>query len=242
MGHTVFVTGGTGSLGRAIVKAFAAQGDDVIFQYRDNQMEASAIEATSGATAVQMDLAQPFDPPDTPFDILVNNIGVNIDDHLTHDVSVDVWDLTLRLNTTVPFIFAKRYLPHMIERHWGRVINISSIYGLRGVPQRLPYTVSKHGLSGITKTIAKEYGEFGITCNEICPGPVQSHMMDRIAREFVETNGGTVEEYFAEVVAEIPVGRMAAPDDIAGLAIFLASQHASFINGASILADGGMIA
>ena len=171
MPYKVLVTGGTGSVGRAIVQAFTERGDEVTFQYRSNQSEADSLGKETHARPLHIDFLDPFELPDGPFDILVNNAGINVSACLTHDVSDQAWNSTLHLNVTVPFLIARRYLPHMIRQEWGRIVNISSIYGLRAIEQRLPYAVSKHALSGLTKTIAKEYGQHGITCNEICPDP-----------------------------------------------------------------------
>ena len=91
------------------------------------------------------------------------------------------WDRTIALNLTAPFLLIRQCLPHMVRENWGRIVNISSIYGLRAVETNLPYTVSKHGLSGLTKTVAREYGAHGITCNEICPGPMKSRLLLSLA-------------------------------------------------------------
>jgi NAD(P)-dependent dehydrogenase (short-subunit alcohol dehydrogenase family) len=130
----------------------------------------------------------------------------------------------------------------MIQKRWGRVINISSIYGLRAVEGNFPYTVSKHGLSGFTKTIAKEYAVYGISCNEICPGPINSNMMREIGKRVASQSGGTVEGYLREVCEEIPAKRMVEPHEVSALALFLASPEAAYLTGASIPLDGGIIA
>jgi 3-hydroxybutyrate dehydrogenase len=143
---------------------------------------------------------------------------------------------------TAPFELVRHCLPSMIKQRWGRIINISSIYALRAAEGNLPYTVAKHGLSGLTKTLAKEYAEFGITANEICPGPIQSEMMDRIARDAASKSGSTSKAYLREVRDEIPARRMAKPEEVAGVALFLATEEAGYINGASIPVDGGLIA
>ena len=130
----------------------------------------------------------------------------------------------------------------MIQKRWGRIINISSIYGLRAVEGNFPYTVSKHGLSGFTKTIAREYATYGISCNEICPGPINSDMMREIGKRVASQTGGTVESYLKEVCDEIPAKRMAEPRDVSALALFLASPEAGYLTGASIPLDGGIIA
>ena len=179
--------------------------------------------------------------PDIDFDIIVNNIGINISDELTHDVDNSIWHDTLNINLTAPFKVCKFYLPKMINKKWGRIININSIYGLRGVDYNSPYTASKHGLSGLTKTIAKEYAGDGITCNEICPGAIESELMDRIATRVAREDGISTEEFLSEVAKSYPAKRMALPREVSAIVLFLASSEASYINGASIPVDGGLI-
>jgi len=237
----VLVTGGTGSVGRALVKAFSENGDNVIFVYNHNHDIANLLSSQFGARPLQIDLANDFSVPDPKFEVLINNAGINITDASSHDVTIYDWNLTLRINLSVPFLFTQQCLPFMMEQKKGSIINISSIYGLRAIEGNLPYTVSKHGLAGLTKTVAKEYASFGITCNEICPGPIESELMNRISAREAELNHGAPDDYLKEVSQEIPFGRMAHPEEIANAAMFLASPMASYITGVSLPVDGGMI-
>lgn len=239
-GRQVFITGGTGSLGRALVNAFSATGHSVTFQYRQDEQKARDLSQQCGASGIRLDFLLDQGFPDKTFDIIVNNAGVNISNVLSHEVPLKSWTDTLWLNTTIPFLVVQRYLPPMMERRWGRIINISSIYGLRGVETNLPYNVSKHGLSGLTKTVAKEYAAYGITCNEICPGSMESDMLLEVAQR--DAPDGNVEAYLAEIRNEIPAKRLATPEDVAQVAVFLASDAAAYINGASLVVDGGLIA
>lgn len=238
----VLITGGTGSVGKALVEAFAATRILVWFQYRNNATTAKRLHTDFDAHPIQLDFTKPFVLPVTDFDIIVNNAGINISDVPAHEVTTDAWDRTLQVNLTAPFQLLKQCLPSMLRKRWGRVINISSIYGLRAVEGNFPYTVSKHGLSGLTKTIAKEYAPHGITCNEICPGPIDSEMMREIGSKAVANTGKSVKDYLGEVCEEVPAKRMAKPQEVAALAVFLASQEAAYINGASIPVDGALIA
>lgn len=179
--------------------------------------------------------------PDINFDVIVNNTGINISDVLTHEVVESIWQETLNVNLTAPFKVCKFYLPKMIEKKWGRIININSIYGLRGVDNNSPYIVSKHGLTGLTKSIAKEYAIHGITCNEICPGAIESELMNRIAVRIAKEEGTTPENFLKEVASTYPSRRLVMPNEVSALALFLASEEASFINGSSIPVDGGLI-
>jgi 3-hydroxybutyrate dehydrogenase len=129
----------------------------------------------------------------------------------------------------------------MIRRKWGRIINVNSIYGLRGADHNCPYNVSKHALSGLTKSIAKEYAVHQITCNEICPGAITSNLMSRIAEDAAREEGITPEAYLQEVASSYPAKRLVLPAEVADLAVFLASEQASYVNGASIPVDGGLI-
>jgi 3-hydroxybutyrate dehydrogenase len=174
-------------------------------------------------------------------DVLVNNAAVNDCRSKTTEVQLDQWLCTLAVNLTAPFMLCRSVLPGMVTRGWGRIINISSIYGLRGTENNLPYTVSKHGLSGLTKTVAREYGGCGITCNEICPGPVDSELLNRIASYYQDSEGTLPEDFNRSLATEIPVGRLASAEDIASCAIYLASESSGYVNGVSLPVDGGLI-
>ena len=238
----VLVTGGTGSVGRALVESFSRNGDLVTFQYNRNEAAATELRDSLHAKPIQMDFENCAALPHAEFDVLVNNAGVNISKQLSRDVSRADWDLTFLINVTVPFLLIQQCLPYMLDKKWGRIINMSSIYGLRGVETNLPYTASKHALSGLTKTLAKEYAEHNITCNEICPGPIDSEMMTRISTEQAGLDSTSAAAYLSEVCDEIPAGRMARPAEIASLALFLASPEAAYLTGVSIPIDGGLIA
>ena len=237
-----FITGGTGSLGKELVREFSSQGYQVIFQYNSRKEAARGLASKFHARAIQIDFSTDFELPDISFDVVVNNAGINITSALTHELSNQDWDRTIKTNLYAPFFVARKYLAGMMKRKWGRIINISSIYGLRGVENNLAYNASKHGLSGLTKSIAKEYAPYGITSNEICPSAVKSQMMNRIALEEATETGGTAADYLRSVCDSIPAKRMASPRDVAQIALFLASEEASFVNGVSIPCDGGMIA
>jgi NAD(P)-dependent dehydrogenase (short-subunit alcohol dehydrogenase family) len=238
----VLVTGGTGTVGRALVASFKEAGFSVTFQYHLNDDLAKAIATQFKATPLKLDLESPLDLPATHFDVIVNNAAVNLTSELTLGVTPSQWDYSIAVNLTAPFHIIQRYLPEMISRGWGRIVMINSIYGFMAAAGNLPYTVSKHGLSGLTKTVAKEYAAAGITCNEICPGPIQSDLMERIAERETRGTDSTAEKYLQEVCEEIPAKRMATPQDVASLAVFLSSDAASYINGASVVLDGGLVA
>ena len=240
--RAVLITGATGSVGERLVAVFAEKGYRVSFLYHRSQTRAYALAEEYGATAIQEDLSMPGELANKDVDILINNAAINESSELTGELSLEVWERTISLNLTAPFLLVQQCLPHMVRQKWGRIVNISSIYGLRGVERRLPYTVSKHGLSGLTKTVAREYGGYGITCNEICPGPIKSRLLDRIGAESAAERGIEVEEYMREVEDELPTGKLVVPSEVAQMAWWLASEDCASINGSSIVIDGGMIA
>ena len=242
-GKKILITGGTGSVGRALVEVFSLNGGSVHFLYKQRQDYAAYLVDTFGATSLQIDLGEEFSlPVASNYDILINNAGINLTKQFAQDISYDIWEKTIRVNLTASYLLTQHCLPFMQEQGWGRIINICSIYGLRSVSMNLPYTVSKHGLSGLTKTIAKEYAIHGITCNEICPGPIDSELMERIAQLQSLSHGISRDEYFRQACEAIPAGRFAKPEEIAYLALYLASEVAAYINGVSIPIDGGRIA
>ena len=240
--RAVLVTGGTGSVGESIVAGFAGAGYRVSFLYHQSESRAHEIAEAFGATPIQADLSRPIELVDNDVDILINNAAINETSELTGGLAVRDWDRSIALNLTAPFLLIQQCLPHMVRSNWGRIVNISSIYGLRAVETNLPYTVSKHGLSGLTKTVAREYGAYGITCNEICPGPLKSRLLDRICAKGAAETGVSIGDYVRDVEAEIPTGKLVLPSAVAQMALVLASADCESVNGSSIVIDGGMIA
>jgi DNA-binding transcriptional LysR family regulator len=174
--------------------------------------------------------------------VLVNNAGINISRHKIGEVDDHAMMRTFLVNWVGPFRLCKLALPHMRSRGFGRIININSIYGLVSSIGNGPYTSTKFALTALTRTIAREYGRDGITCNQICPGAVESELMLRIANFVHERDEVDQEAYLNAVRESIPSGRMAQPEEIGELAVFLASDRAAHINGASLPVDGGSIA
>jgi 3-hydroxybutyrate dehydrogenase len=235
----VLVTGGTGTLGEAVVVAFAKAGHQMFFQYHSDDETAARLSDTFGATAFKIDFAGDFQLPRHDFDVLVNCAGINVSEELTHSVDPAAWDLMLRVNATVPFLLTRAIVPGMMRRGWGRVINIGSIYSLRGATHRAPYVASKHALSGLTKALALECAKTGVTCNEICPSAVESDMINRISEIRAGLRGTTVDDVLDEYRSMNPYGRMATAAEVASMVLYLAGREAGFINGASIPVDGG---
>jgi 3-oxoacyl-[acyl-carrier protein] reductase len=160
-------------------------------------------------------------------DVLVNNAGVNRD-AMSHKMTEEQWDQVLAVNLKGTFLCAQAVLAGMRERGWGRVINTSSVGSLGNIGQA-NYAASKAGVIGLTRTLALEYAKYGITVNCVAPGPVMTRML-----------AGVPEAIREKIVAKVPIGRIARPEEIAAVHAFLASEDAAFITGQVLFVDGGM--
>ena len=239
-GKVAFVTGAAGGIGAATARRFAREGAVVaVNDAKPGGLDAVAadIEA-AGARALVMtgdvvkraDCERMVHDVTAAFgrlDILINNAGINRD-AMAHKMSEEQWDAVLDVNLKGTFLCAQAALPGMRERGWGRVINTSSIGSLGNVGQA-NYAASKAGVIGLTKTLALEYAKYGVTVNAIAPGPVMTAML-----------AGVPDAIKEKIIAQVPVGRIAAPEEIAAVHVFLASDEAAFITGQVLFVDGGM--
>jgi NAD(P)-dependent dehydrogenase (short-subunit alcohol dehydrogenase family) len=228
--RTVLVTGGNRGIGRAIAQAFAAQGDRVAITHRGSGAPAGVFGVTcditdtaavdAAFTAVEAELG--------PVEVLVSNAGIT-DDTLLLRMSEEQFTRVLDTNLTGAYRCAKRASSKMLRAKWGRMIFISSVVGLAGGAGQVNYAASKAGLVGVARSITRELGSRNITANVVAPG-------------FVETDMTAVlpEAQVAEYKKQIPLGRLAAPAEIAGAVTWLASDAAGYVSGAVIPVDGGL--
>ena len=239
-GKVALVTGAGGGIGAATARRFAREGALVAV----NDAKADGLEAVAGeiraaggkVLVVAGDVAKKADCERIVgeavkafgrLDVLINNAGINRD-AMAAKMTEEQWDTVLAVNLKGTFLCCQAALPGMRERGWGRVINTSSIGSLGNIGQA-NYAASKAGVIGLTKTLALEYAKYGVTVNAVAPGPILTQML-----------AGVPDQIKEKIVAQVPVGRIASPDEVASLHVFLASDEAAFITGQVIFIDGGM--
>ena len=238
-GKTAFVTGSTRGIGLAIARAFSAAGAKVAVVGRDAERARSvAAELGERAAGVGCDVAvaEQVEAAITaaesalgPLDILVNNAGLTRDNILLRLTDAD-WDAVLDANLKGAFHTTRVAVKGMMKRRSGRIINITSVVGLSGNKGQANYAASKAGLIGFTKSVAKEYAARGILANCIAPGYIETDM-----------TRGLPEAAKATLLQGIALGRLGRPEDVAGTALFLASDLASYITGQVLVVDGGLV-
>ncbi len=251
--RVALVTGAGRGIGRAIAVAFAAEGAKVAITARTvselNEVVVQIRSAGGTALAMPADLADHSLPSRLvadveqslgPVEILVNNAGIgsSADPRAVVDFSDEFWEQTLKVNLTAPYLLSKAVLPGMLARKWGRIIMIASINGKIGALHGAAYAASKHGLLGFTRTLAMEVASQGITVNAICPGPVHTVMNDRRVEYDAKRRGVAFDEQAAGLT---PLGRRLEPEEIAPLAVYLASSAAASVVGQAINIDGGVL-
>ncbi|MFG1917173.1 3-hydroxybutyrate dehydrogenase [Micromonospora sp. NPDC048898] len=242
-GRTALVTGGGGGIGRACALRLGAAGAKVLVVDRDLEA-ARAVAAAVGGRAEGVDLsdAAAVGRLDVDVDIVVNNAGLQ---HVAplQDFPVERFEYIQRVMVEAPFLLIRRALPHMYARGWGRVVNISSVHGLRASPYKAAYVSAKHALEGLSKVVALEGAAHGVTANCINPAYVRTALVESQIADQAASHG--IDE--AEVVEKIMLARAAIkrliePEEVAELLAYLCSPPAAFITGTSIALDGGWTA
>lgn len=241
-GHVAFITGASQGIGRACALRLAREGASVAVAARNQEKlneVVGAITAAGGTGA-----AFPLDVADEEqikvamktaiaqfgkIDILVNNAGITRDQLVMRMKRAD-WDSVLQTNLTSAYLSIQQAISSMLKQRWGRIINISSVFGQMGQAGQANYAASKAALIGLTMAIAREVGSRNITCNAIAPGFIETAMTAALGDEFKQN-----------AVKQIPLARVGAPEDVAGAVAFLASDDASYITGHVLSVNGGML-
>jgi acetoacetyl-CoA reductase len=240
--RVALVTGGMGGLGEAICIKLAEQGFQVVATYSSantkTQKWLGDMEGKGFAIqAVQVDvgdydscqaMARKVTAEMGAIDVLVNNAGITRDMTFKKMTKVD-WDAVINTNLSSVFNVTKPICEGMVERGWGRIINVSSVNGSKGAFGQTNYAAAKAGMHGFTKSLALEVARKGVTVNTISPGYIGTKMVTAIPQEILDS----------KIIPQIPVGRLGKPEEIAGLVVYLASDEAAFVTGANIAINGG---
>ncbi|MGH9497645.1 MAG: 3-oxoacyl-[acyl-carrier-protein] reductase [Terriglobales bacterium] len=241
-GRIALVTGASQGIGRACAIRLAAVGVSVAVAARNQEklnVLVAEIASTGGkAAAFVLDVAEEDQIKSTfkaalaqfgKIDILVNNAGVTRDQLVMRMKRAD-WDAVLNTNLTSAYLCTQQVIGSMLKQRWGRIINITSVFGQMGQAGQANYASSKAGLIGLTMAIAREVGSRSITCNAVAPGFIETAMTSALGQDFKEM-----------AVKNIPLGRVGTPEDVANAVAFLASEEASYITGHVLNVNGGML-
>jgi NAD(P)-dependent dehydrogenase (short-subunit alcohol dehydrogenase family) len=242
-GRRALVTGGAKGLGKVIATALAEAGAAEVLITSRNAAECEAtareIRAQTGqpARALPGDVTRAADVERLvaaagDVDVLVNSAGINIRGPIDTLSEAD-WDAVVDVNLKAPFLLARQLGPKMVARGWGRILHLGSILSVIGVAGRTPYASAKHGLLGLTRTLALEFAAKGVTVNAICPGPFATEMNKPLLNDPAQ---------YQAFVAKIPMGRWGELHEIAGAALFLTSDASSYVTGTTLFVDGGWTA
>ena len=242
-GRRALVTGAASGIGAACARRLAAAGAHVVVV--DLQADpARALAAEIGGTAVVADLSQPEGvalacEAAASTDVLVNNAGLQ---HVApvEDFPAERFSLILAVMLEAPFRLVQAALPHQYAQGWGRIVNLSSVHGLRASPHKVAYVAAKHGLEGLSKVVALEAGGRGVTSNAVCPGYVRTPLVEGQIADQARVRGIPEDEVVASVMlAASAVKRLVEPAEVAEVVAFLCSDAAACVNGASWTVDGG---
>ena len=256
-GKTVLVTGSTSGIGQGIAEEFAAQGCNIVLNGFGDPAEIEALRAQiAGMHGVKVryddaDMSK-SDAIETmmtrairdfgAIDVLVNNAGIQ---HVApiEEFPVEKWNAIIAINLVAAFHTIRHALPTMKQRRWGRIINVASAHALVASPFKSAYVAAKHGIAGLTKTVALEVAERGITVNAVCPGYVLTPLVEKQIPDTAKARGITNEEVVRDVLlAAQPTKQFVTVDEVAALTVFLASNAAASITGAILPVDGGWTA
>lgn len=248
-GKTALITGGGTGIGAAIAKRFVKDGAkvcitgrresvlDKVAQALPSEMITTCSGDVSNYDDVQL-MVETALKMQGKLDVLVNNAGIDPGGTVT-DVDQDLWKQVIDVNLTGSFNTMRASIPHMIKGGGGSIINISSLGGVQCLPGMSAYCTSKAAINMLTRQTALDYGRSKVRCNAVCPGAVRTKMLEQALSPLTEVLKTDVDGVFDCIASNVPLGRVATPDEISGLCSYLASDDASFMTGSILLIDGG---
>jgi acetoacetyl-CoA reductase len=237
MARVAVVTGGTRGIGAAISKALKAAGYNVAANYGGNDEAAQKFKGETGIPVYKWDVSsyescvaglKQVEADLGPVEVLINNAGITRDTTF-HRMKAEQWTAVINTNLNSLFNMCRPVIEGMRERKFGRIVNISSINGQKGQIGQSNYSAAKAGELGFTKALAQENARVGVTVNAICPGYINTEMVQAVPKDVLEKN----------IIPQIPVGRLGEPEEIARCVVFLASDESGFITGSTLSANGG---
>jgi 3-oxoacyl-[acyl-carrier protein] reductase len=238
MQRIAFVTGGNGGIGTAVVERLLKNNYFVVYTYNKHDPDpANILQNYPDSRAYHCNLldreevdqlAKNIPEQYSKVDVLINNAGIMLDQLFTK-MKQDQWDSVIDVNLKSIFSFSHAFLPSMIKQNYGRIINISSVTGLRGFSGKANYSASKAGIIGFTRSLAIEVASKGITVNAVTPGMIDTNMIKNIPQESM-----------ASILNQIPIHRLGRPEEVASLVVFLAGEDSAYITGEVISISGGL--
>ncbi len=247
-GKTALVTGGGRGIGAAVARRLAADGVKVAVTGRTST-EIDAVAAELGGLALRADFTDRADVDAMVarlvdafggVDILVNNAGIATSAPLDK-MTDEGWDRLMEINATAPFRLCRALIPHMVDRGWGRVVNLASNAGVSGYRYTAGYCASKHALVGMTRALAIDLAKTGVTINAVCPGWVETNMVTEAVNRIVDKTGRSAEQAKQSLASMSPQQRMLQPEEVAHLVAMLCSDLAQGVHGQAIVIDGGQV-
>jgi len=249
-GKIALVTGAGTGIGAAIARRFVADGARVCITGRRQEkldevaqsLPPGAVVTCAGDVTSLQDARRMVETAlgfSGRLDVLVNNAAIDPGGTTVMDIDPELWHRVLETNLTGPLYLMKAALPHMVEQGGGSIINMASLGGLRCLPGMPAYCTSKAGLIMLTKQVALDFGPANIRCNAVCPGGTRTKMLEESLRPLGDVLGTDLDGVFDCISSMVPLRRTAAPDEIAGICSYLASDDATFMTGSVLLLDGG---
>jgi NAD(P)-dependent dehydrogenase (short-subunit alcohol dehydrogenase family) len=249
-GKVALITGGGTGIGAALARRFTAEGAQVVITGRRAEkldevaasLPARSVTTVAGSVSDAVSAQRMVDAAlavSGRLDVLVNNAAAHLAGTVV-DMDLETWNEMLETNLTGPFLLMKATIPSMVAAGGGSIINMASLAGVVCVPGSPGYCATKAGLIHLTKQVALDFGKDGVRCNVVCPGPVRTAMLEHSLTPLAEALETDLDDVFRRLHKSVPLRRVATPEEIGGLCVFLAGDDSAFMTGSTVMIDGGV--